>query len=110
MTDRMTVAAALSAARASEDGLYAILLNHGTLELGFYKPDGIDEQQPHDRDEVYIVQSGHGRFLCGDVEREFEPGEALFVPAGVIHRFVDFSHDFAAWVVFYGPRGGESPD
>jgi hypothetical protein len=30
------------------------------------------------------------------------------VPAGVPHRFVDFSDDFETWVVFYGPKGGEA--
>jgi uncharacterized protein YjlB len=38
----------------------------------------------------------------------FGPGDALFVAATVEHRFEDFSDDFATWVVFYGPRGGES--
>jgi hypothetical protein len=33
----------------------------------------------------------------------------LFVPAGQIHRFENFSSDFAVWVVFYGPEGGEPP-
>jgi hypothetical protein len=23
------------------------------------------------------------------------------------HRFEGFSHDFATWVIFYGPLGGE---
>ena len=45
--------------------------------------------------------------VCGEERQAFEPGEALFVPAGVEHRFVDFSEDFSAWVVFYGPDGGE---
>ena len=31
----------------------------------------------------------------------------LFVAAKVEHRFESFSDDFATWVVFYGPRGGE---
>jgi len=31
----------------------------------------------------------------------------LFVPAGVEHRFENFSDDFATWVIFYGPEGGE---
>ena len=35
-------------------------------------------------------------------------GEALFVPAGVEHRFEDFTPDFATWVFFYGPEGGEA--
>ena len=34
-------------------------------------------------------------------------GGDLFVPAGQIHRFEDFSSDFAVWVAFYGPEGGE---
>ena len=37
----------------------------------------------------------------------FGPGDVLFVPAGTVHRFEDFSADFATWIVFYGPEGGE---
>lgn len=107
MRDRLTVAAALEAVRNSSDQTYAVLLQHGTLEVGYYKPDGVDPQQPHDRDELYVVQSGSGDFLCGDNRHSFEAGEALFVPAGALHRFENFSHDFAAWVMFYGPVGGE---
>jgi len=29
------------------------------------------------------------------------------VAAGVTHRFEEFSDDFGAWVMFYGPEGGE---
>ena len=105
---RMRVADALEAVEKSGDGLYGILLEHGTLELGFYKPDGEDLQQPHERDEVYIVQTGRGRFELNGERHPFEAGEALFVPAGVEHRFVEFSSDFTAWVVFYGPPGGEA--
>ena len=25
------------------------------------------------------------------------------------HRFKNFSEDFAIWVLFYGPEGGEQP-
>ena len=38
---------------------------------------------------------------------DFGPGDLLFVPAGVEHRFEEFSDDLAVWVVFYGPDGGE---
>ena len=34
-------------------------------------------------------------------------GSFLCVPAGQIHRFEDFTSDFAVWVAFYGPEGGE---
>lgn len=110
MSDRYTKEAALAAVSASEDGLYGVLLEHGTLELGFYRPKGADLQQPHDRDEVYIVLSGSGWFRLGDERRPFQAGEALFVPAGRDHRFEDFSADFGAWVIFYGPPGGERPE
>ena len=106
--DRFTVADALRKVSDSDDGLYGVLLEHGTMELGFYKPDGVDRQSPHEQDEIYIVQSGSGTFVCGEERKPFETGEALFVPAGVRHRFEEFTADFAAWVVFYGPPGGEA--
>lgn len=108
MTERLTAEAALELAAASEDGRYGVLLRNGTMELGFYKPDGVDPQQPHDQDEIYVVQSGSGTFVIGGERRPFSQGEALFVPAGAAHRFENFSDDFAAWVVFYGPSGGET--
>jgi mannose-6-phosphate isomerase-like protein (cupin superfamily) len=108
MTERLTAEAAHELAHASEDGRYGVLLRNGTMELGFYKPDGVDPQQPHDQDEIYIVQSGSGTFVIGDERKPFSQGEALFVPAGAAHRFENFSDDFATWVVFYGLRGGES--
>ena len=107
MTERFTVENALRITAESARPIYGVLLEHGTLELGFYKPEGSDPQTPHDQDEIYIVQSGNGYFVHGDNREPFEPGEALFVPAGDTHRFEDFSDDFAAWVVFYGPEGGE---
>jgi mannose-6-phosphate isomerase-like protein (cupin superfamily) len=63
----------------------------------------VDRQQPHDRDELYVIISGSGRFRSGASERDVVPGEVLFVPAWVEHRFVDFSPDFATWVFFVGP-------
>ena len=104
----MTVETALRAVAASGDERYAVLLEHGTLEIGFYAPSGTDPQTPHDQDEVYVVHSGSGKFVLGDTEQDFGPGDTLFVPAGVEHRFREFTDDFGAWVVFYGPSGGET--
>lgn len=86
----------------------ALLLEHGSMELRWYAPKGEDPQTPHDQDEIYIVASGRGTFLRAGERFPFGPGDALFVQAGVEHRFVGFSEDFAVWVVFYGPAGGES--
>jgi mannose-6-phosphate isomerase-like protein (cupin superfamily) len=84
------------------------VLVHGSMELKLYAPRGHDPQQPHTQDELYIVITGHGRLDNGGVLQPFAPGDVLFVPAGREHRFAEFSDDFAAWVVFWGPQGGES--
>jgi mannose-6-phosphate isomerase-like protein (cupin superfamily) len=87
----------------------ALLLAHGTFELRYYAPRGSDPQTPHTQDEVYVIGSGHGWFVRGDERVPFVAGDALFVAAGVAHRFEDFSDDFGTWVIFYGPEGGEHP-
>lgn len=86
------------------------LFEHGSLEVEIYKPDKVDKQQPHTRDEIYVVISGSGYFVNGKEREEFKTGQVLFVPAGQVHHFEDFSEDFTTWVFFYGPEGGESPD
>lgn len=91
-----------------EGGRYAIALEHGTLEAGVYAPRGSDPQEPHDRDEVYLVMRGSGTFRNGERRAPFGPGDLLFVPAGVTHRFEDFADDLDLWVIFYGPEGGEA--
>jgi mannose-6-phosphate isomerase-like protein (cupin superfamily) len=90
----------------------AELMAHGTMTLRYYAPRGQDPQTPHDQDEIYVVVSGSGTFALGRTEgalerRAFGPGDAIFAPAGWVHRFEDFSPDFATWVVFWGPKGGE---
>jgi len=87
---------------------FAEVFAHGSLSVEIYAPRGHDPQTPHTRDEVYVVIAGQGRFYCDGETRDFGPGELLFVPAGVEHRFLDFSDDFIAWVLFYGPEGGEA--
>lgn len=88
--------------------LFKTLYTHGSLGVEIYKPDQIDTQQPHDRDEVYIIITGRGKFKKGDEFFDFGPNDFLFVPAGVDHRFIDFTEDFITWVIFYGPLGGEA--
>ncbi len=105
---RMTMAAAQAAVRQG-NGRFAELFAHGSLSVEFYQPPGVDLQQPHTRDEVYVIATGRGEFVHQGQRREFEAGEVLFVPAGAIHRFENFTADFGAWVFFYGPEGGETP-
>ena len=83
-------------------------IRHGTMRVGVYAPRSEDPQQPHVQDELYIVESGTGTFVHGDERRPFKPGDVIFVRAGVVHRFEEFSDDFRTWVVFWGPEGGEA--
>ncbi len=100
----------------------ALLLAHGTMELRWFAPKQHDPQTPHDRDELYIIVSGTGVLMRGKESAPFDdvalpiqgedrvpfgPGDALFVPAGTVHCFEEFTEDFATWVMFYGPEGGE---
>ena len=80
---------------------------HGSMDLRYYKPPRPDPQTPHDQDELYVVASGTGAFVRGGTRHAAGPGDAPFAPAHAVHRFEDTSEDFAVWVVFYGPRGGE---
>ena len=81
---------------------FAKVLEHGSLVVEIYAPRGSDPQQPHTRDEAYVVYSGAGEFVNGESREPFGPGDFLFVPAGVEHRFVNFTDDLIIWVIFYG--------
>ena len=107
----------------SPGALSALLMQHGSMEVRWYVPHCGHPQVPHDRDELYVIVSGTGVFvrseesvpfgddagltLRGDERVAVQPGDALFVPAGTEHRFDAVSPDFGAWMIFYGPEGGE---
>lgn len=99
---------ALSRLPGPQNESVVTLFEHGSLVVKLYAPRGTDPQTPHSRDEVYVVASGSGEFVCGSRRTAFQVNQVLFVAAGVEHRFENFSEDFAAWVFFYGPEGGES--
>lgn len=105
---RVTVTEAMRRLPRSGGERFAQVLEHGSMEVEIYAPRGTDPQTPHTRDEVYVVVSGNGTFVNGQDRHPFGPGDILFVPAGVEHRFEDFTDDLVVWVVFYGPEGGES--
>ena len=74
------------------------------IEIRHYAPKREDSQVPHDRDEFYFVISGQGTYIREGERVRFGPGDMLFAAAGEEHRFVEFSDDFATWVLFYGPQ------
>src|SRR5476649_2129226 len=85
---------------------FVVLFKRGDLSVELFAPHGVDTQQPHEQDEIYIVAAGTGVFRRGAERVPFEPGDFLFVAAGVSHAFEKFTDDFKTWVIFFGPKGG----
>lgn len=106
---RVSVADALARVPGAGGVRFAKVLEHGSLVVEVYAPHGSDTQGPHTRDELYVVVEGSGEFVNGTERHGFAPGDVLFVPAGVVHRFESFTDNLVVWVVFYGPEGGEKP-
>jgi mannose-6-phosphate isomerase-like protein (cupin superfamily) len=70
--------------------------------IEYWEPKGPDTQQPHNRDEIYMIVAGGADFdLNGDI-RSVVAGDLIFVLAGTPHRFTSWSTDLALWIVFYG--------
>jgi mannose-6-phosphate isomerase-like protein (cupin superfamily) len=106
--ERITLAEAAAMLPTPDGKRSAVVFEHGSLQVKLYAPRGADPQQPHTRDEVYVVARGTGCFVNGPHRHAFAPHDVLFVKAGVVHRFDAFSDDFLVWVFFYGPEGGET--
>lgn len=70
---------------------------------------GIDPQQPHSEDEVYVVLAGSATIHVGGAERPVQAGSVVFVAAGVEHRFHSIEEELAVVVVF-GPAEGSRAD
>lgn len=86
---------------------FTVALAHGTMSVEVYAPRGHDPQTPHEQDELYIVLQGRAVLEVEGERQDAPSGTVLFVPAHARHRFHELSADFAAWVVFWGPPGGE---
>ena len=104
---KVTVEEGLSLLPSTDGARFVKVFEHGSLSVEVYAPRGADPQQPHTRDEVYLVAQGSGEFVIGESRLSFGPHDFLFAPAGEPHRFENFSADLAVWVLFYGPEGGE---
>ena len=89
---------------ASPNPEYMISFNNGDCLIEYWAPRMEDTQEPHDRDEVYIITAGHSDFSLGEDHRTVTPGDLIFVPAGMAHKFFNFSDDLAMWIVFFGMR------
>jgi mannose-6-phosphate isomerase-like protein (cupin superfamily) len=72
------------------------------LSVGTYSipVGGLDDQEPHTEDEIYVVTSGRARIVTPSGAAEIGPGAVIYVPAGEPHQFVDIREDLTLLVVF----------
>ncbi|RGP42271.1 uncharacterized protein BPTFM16_02583 [Altererythrobacter insulae] len=105
--DWLTTLADFEQGLAAADGPFFPGLAHGSMTVELFRPQGEDTQQPHKQDELYLIRTGSSDFLRNGARVSVAAGDVVFVPAGMDHRFVDFSSDFDTWVIFWGPEGGE---
>lgn len=88
-------------AKQSPEG-WAEFLRVPPMSVGVYvlPAGGVDRQSPHSEDEIYYVVRGRGRLRHGSVDSDAVPGEVLFVPARVEHRFHTITEELVLLVVF----------
>jgi mannose-6-phosphate isomerase-like protein (cupin superfamily) len=96
----VSLAAALALPRTP--GRSAEVFVDGDLEVRFAAHPTNGPQVPHQRDELYFVACGTGRYRVEDTVTAVGPGDVLFCAAHVPHGFEDISEDFSVWVLFYG--------
>ena len=81
------------------------------LSVGTYSipSGGIDDQEPHTEDEIYVVTAGRAVLWAGRQSAAVGPGSVIYVAAGEEHRFTDVAEDLAAIVLFAPAEGARSP-
>lgn len=80
---------------------------HGTMSVILFTPRGKDYQTSHAQDEIYVVMKGSGILDIAGKPHPFIAGDVLFVAAGTLHRFTEFTDDLVTWAIFWGPKSGE---
>ncbi|MCL4872065.1 MAG: cupin domain-containing protein [Anaerolineae bacterium] len=94
----------LMAQQAQTDERYLEFLRVPALSMGLYVlPVGsVDEQRPHQEDEVYYVIRGRAQINIAGQDYLAEPGRIIFVAAQVPHHFHAISEELAV-LVFFAP-------
>ena len=100
----ISVAEAADQLQTENDKRFTVMMRDGNMSVEYFAPEEIDTQQPHTQDELYMIISGQSEFFRNGEIINCSEGDVLFVPAGMEHRFINFSKDFATWVIFYGER------
>jgi quercetin dioxygenase-like cupin family protein len=96
---------------AGQDGSHWIEhLRVSDLSVGTYsiRSGGVDDQEPHTEDEIYVVTAGRAVLQAGEDTAPVGPGSVIYVAAGEEHRFTDVTEDLAAVVLFAPAEGART--
>jgi mannose-6-phosphate isomerase-like protein (cupin superfamily) len=99
-----------TAATGGEPNHWAEHMASADLSVGTYSipAGGLDDQEPHREDEIYVVQAGAATLVTDSGTAEAGPGSVIFVPAGEHHKFTDVRADLALLVIFAPPYGSRA--
>jgi mannose-6-phosphate isomerase-like protein (cupin superfamily) len=88
--------------RNEQRKLYLEFLRQPSMSAGLYvlEAGSEDPQQPHTEDEIYVVLDGQAQIRIGDQDFAIKPGDSIFVPALMPHRFHTIRQTLRVIVVF----------
>ena len=95
----------LSAQRANTDLPYLEFMRVESMSGYIYElPAGtVDEQTPHDQDEIYYVVKGRSDLTVDGETVAIKPGDILYVKKFAQHLFSNITEDLSLLVVFAPP-------
>lgn len=77
----------------------------GHLSCHFWRlaPGEVDDQSPHDEDELYFVLAGSATLTVEEREVPLAPGDLVYVPRYAHHRFHHLGPEGLDLLVFFAP-------
>lgn len=87
--------------QAYDEVLRSDALSFGIYRLGVGAQDG---QSPHREDEIYVVLAGAATAEVDGERTPVRAGSVVYLPAGVVHRFVDITDELDLAVLFAPPE------
>jgi mannose-6-phosphate isomerase-like protein (cupin superfamily) len=74
------------------------------MTIASWPAGSVDDQQPHEEDEVYYVAHGKAMLEIDDQDHEVAPGSIVYVAAHVHHRFHGIAERLVVLVFWSPPR------
>ncbi len=78
------------------------IFNSESIRAGYYhlKAAAIDDQKPHNFDEVYIVEKGKSKIRIGNEDFDIKQGDVIYVQANQVHYFYQIKEELDILVLF----------